>query len=145
VLNVAETSLCVLVKVMTNNEVPPAVMVDGLKVLETEGKLALIVSLSTALQVPAMQVVAVLVLVTVAGAVMVAVLVIWVCAKATCGIARDANKPNISDSMPKALISENREGPKRLNNLAITGIQTPNIISLVVIKHATGRFVNFTN
>jgi hypothetical protein len=112
--------------VMTSNDVPPAMMVVGLKVLETVGRLAVIVSLSAALQVPATQAVAVLVLVTLAGAVMEAVLVIWVCAKACCGIASEANKPISSDSMPKALGIENRESLKRLNNLANTGMGTPN-------------------
>jgi hypothetical protein len=142
VLKVAETSLWVLVNVITNNEVPPAVMVVGLKVLETVGRLAVMVSLSGALQVPAMQLVAVLVLVTVAGAEMDAVLVIWVCAKAVCGMASDANKPINSDNMPKALVRLNRESAQRLNNLAITGMGTPNSISMVVSKQPALKFCN---
>jgi hypothetical protein len=142
VLNVAETSLLVLVNVITSNEVPPALMVVGLKVLETVGRLAMIVSLSIALQVPATQAVAVLVLVTVAGAEMEAVLVIWVCAIANCGIASDANRPINRDNMPKALVMENREGAQRLNNLAITGMGTPNSISMVVMKQLAPVFCN---
>lgn len=141
-LKVAETSLWVLVKVITSNEVPPALMVLGLKVLETVGKLAVIVSLSGALQVPAMQLVAVLVLVTVAGAVMEAVLVIWVCAKASCGMASDANKPINSATMPKALVIVNRENAQRLKNLAITGMETPNSISIVVVKQLALKLCN---
>lgn len=141
-LKVAETSLWVLVKVITNNEVPPALIVVGLKVLETVGKLAVIVSLSGALQVPAMQVVAVLVLVTVAGAEMDAVLVIWVCAKASCGMASDANKPINRDNMPNALVILNRENAQRLNSLVITGMGTPNSISMVVTKQPALKFCN---
>jgi hypothetical protein len=142
VLNVAETSLWVLVKVITSNEVPPALMVVGLKVLETVGRLAVIVSLSGALQVPAIQAVAVLVLVTVAGAVMDAVLVIWVCANASCGMVKEANSPISSDNMPKALVIENRESAQRLNNLAITGMGTPNSIYIVAAKY---EFLVFCN
>lgn len=62
---------------------PPAGIVDGEKVFETTGKLALTVSTSAAEQtpVPEMQKVEVLVLVTPDGGAMVAVLVTDVCAK----------------------------------------------------------------
>jgi hypothetical protein len=142
VLNVAETSLWVLVKVMTNKDVPPALMVDGVNVLATNGTLAVIVSLSVALQVPAMQAVAVLVLVTVAGAEMEAVLVTWVCAKASCGMANDANKPSCSDSRANTLGMENPKRPKRLTNLASTGIRTPNSISLITTSRTSYEFCN---
>lgn len=73
-----------MVNVITNKEVPPAGMVEGEKVFETAGKLALTVSTSTAEQtpVPETQKVDVLVLVTPLGGAIVAVLVTDVCAKA---------------------------------------------------------------
>lgn len=95
-LKVAVVSLWVLVKVMTSKVVPPALMVLGLNVLATVGKLAVTVSLSAAVHVPATQPGAVLVLVTFNGGVIEAVLVIWVCAKASCGVANPADKPNTS-------------------------------------------------
>jgi hypothetical protein len=81
---VAVANLCVLVKVITNKEVPPALIALGVKLLATCGKLAATVSGSIAVHTPAKQVVAVLVLVTVGGAEIEAVLVICVCAKAAC-------------------------------------------------------------
>lgn len=63
---------------MTSKEVPAALMVLGVKLLATCGKLAVTVSGSLAVQVPARQVVAVFVLVTVGGAEIDAVLVICV-------------------------------------------------------------------
>jgi hypothetical protein len=83
VLKVAETNWWVLVNVITNKDVPPAGIVDGEKVFETVGKLALTVSTSTAEQtpVPEIQKVEVLVLVTPLGGSIVAVLVTDVCAR----------------------------------------------------------------
>jgi hypothetical protein len=133
VLNVADTSLWVFVKVITNNDVPPAVMVLGVKVLATWGKLAVTGSPSVAVQVPEMQLVAVLVLVTPAGAVIDAVLVICVCAKATCGMDREIKKPITSDKMLNTLGIENFESFKRLNTFAMTGMGTPSTIYIVVI------------
>jgi hypothetical protein len=75
-LNVAVANLCVLVKVITSKEVPPALIALGAKLLATCGKLAVTVSRSLAVHVPARQVVAVLVFVTVGGAEIDAVLVI---------------------------------------------------------------------
>lgn len=138
----AETKLWLLVKVITSKDVPPALMVLGLKVLDTVGTLAVIVSLSVALQVPAMQAVAVLVLVTDGGAEMDTVLVTWVCAKASCGIASDASRPVNSDNTPKALAVENREGLKRLTNLASTGMRTPNSFFIVATKQFALIFCN---
>jgi hypothetical protein len=83
-VKVAVTSLWVLVKVTTSREVPPALMALGVKDFATSGKLAATESRSAALQVPAKQPVAVLVLVTLGGAEIDAVLVICVCAKAAC-------------------------------------------------------------
>ena len=77
-LKVAVVNLCVFVKVMTSSEVPPASMVLGLNVLDTVGKLALTVSISAAVQVPAVQPAAELVLVTPSGGEIEAVLVTWV-------------------------------------------------------------------
>ena len=42
-----------LVKEITNNEVPPAVIVEGVKVLLTVGRLGVILSPSATVQVPA--------------------------------------------------------------------------------------------
>lgn len=76
VLKVADTSLWVLVNVMTSTDVPPALIELGANVLATCGKLNVTVSLSVAEQVPPTHAVAVLVLVTLAGAVIEAVFVI---------------------------------------------------------------------
>ena len=71
-----------LVSVTTNNEVPPAPIVDGVNVLDTVGTLGDTLSKSGAVQVPAVQLGAELVLVTPTGGEMTAVLVIpvWACA-----------------------------------------------------------------
>ena len=131
-LNVAETSLWVLVKVMTSNEVPPAKMVVGANVLDTVGTLAVIRSLSGALHTPATQPVATLVLVTPEGAEMEAVLVIWVCANACCGRAVKANRPSAKDSMPNSLAIEIRDAIHWLTNLAIKDMRAPDFVYLVV-------------
>jgi hypothetical protein len=75
-LKVADTNLWVFVNVMTSKDVPPALMELGANVLDTCGKLTATVSLSVAEQVPPTHAVAVLVLVTLAGAVIDAVFVI---------------------------------------------------------------------
>lgn len=75
-LNVAVASLWVLVKVITSNDVPPALIPLGEKALETCGKLATTASRSATVQVPAEQPGAAFVLVTVGGAEIDAVLVI---------------------------------------------------------------------
>jgi hypothetical protein len=75
----------VLVKVTTNKEVPPALMVLGVNVLETMGALTVTGSLSKAEHAVAVQPAATLVLVTFAGVVIDAVLVICVCAVAASG------------------------------------------------------------
>lgn len=67
-----------MVKVTTNKEVPPALMALGVKDFATSGKLAATASGSAAVQVPATHPVAMLVLVTVGGAEIDAVLVICV-------------------------------------------------------------------
>lgn len=79
-VNVADTNLWVFANVMTSSDVPPALIVLGEKVLDTCGTLSVTVSESETEQVPAMHEVAVFVLVTLAGVVMDAVLVICVCA-----------------------------------------------------------------
>lgn len=73
----------------------------GVKVLDTCGRLGVTVSVSEAVQVPAIQLVAVLVLVTLAGAVMEAVLVIWVCAK-----DREGNRKANASAVAKAIERE---------------------------------------
>jgi hypothetical protein len=75
-LNVADTNLWVFVNVITSKDVPPALIDVGANVLDTCGKLNVTVSLSVAEQVPPTHAVAVLVLVTLAGAVIEAVFVI---------------------------------------------------------------------
>jgi hypothetical protein len=75
-VNVAVVNLWVLVKVTTNKEVPPALMALGVKDFATSGKLAATASRSATVHVPAKQPVAVLVLVTLGGAEIDAVLVI---------------------------------------------------------------------
>lgn len=92
VLKVAETSLCVLVKVMTSKDVPPAVIVEGLKVLDTKGALAVIVSISATVQVPVAQPAPVLE--TPTGTEIEAVLVTWVCADANWGTHTASKNPS---------------------------------------------------
>lgn len=82
-LNVADVSAWVLVKVMTNNVVPLELMVDGVKLLATVGRLGVIVSTSATVQVPDAQPAPVLV--TPDGTEIVAVFVTWVCANADPG------------------------------------------------------------
>lgn len=72
-MKVADTSWCVLVKVITNNVVPAALIVEGAKVLLTLGRLGVMLSLSATVHVPDVQ--AGLVLVTPEGTEMIAVLV----------------------------------------------------------------------
>lgn len=96
-VNVAVTNLWVLVKVTTNKEVPPALIALGVKDFATSGKLPATVSRSATVQVPAKQPVAVLVLVTVGGAEIDAVLVICVCANAACE-AKSASKPTSTNA-----------------------------------------------
>jgi hypothetical protein len=71
-------SRCVLVKLITNRLVPPAVMVEGVKLLLTSGRLKVIVSISAAVHVPVVQ--SAFVLETPLGTDIVAVLTTWVCA-----------------------------------------------------------------
>jgi hypothetical protein len=97
-VKVAVTNLWVLVKVTTNKEVPPALIALGVKDFATNGKLAATASRSTAVQVPAKQPVAVLVLVTVGGAEIDAVLVICVCANAACE-AKSASIPTSTNAI----------------------------------------------
>lgn len=124
-LKVAVVNLCVFVKVMTSSEVPPALIVLGLNVLDTVGKLAVTVSISAAVQVPAAQPAAELVLVTPSGGDIEAVLVTWVCANAACGMPNAANKPIANTSALSAWVIENRENLQRLKNLAIANMKTP--------------------
>jgi hypothetical protein len=95
-LNVADTSLWVFVKVITSKDVPPALIELGANVLDTCGKLNVTASLSVAEQVPPTHAVAVLVLVTLAGAVIEAEFVIWVCATANCGTPMASITPSTS-------------------------------------------------
>jgi hypothetical protein len=96
-VNVAVTNLWVLVKVTTNKEVPPALIALGVKDFATSGKLPATVSRSATVQIPAKQPVAVLVLVTVGGVEIDAVLVICVCANAV-GEAKSTNIPTSTNA-----------------------------------------------
>jgi hypothetical protein len=73
-----------LVNVITKSEVPPALIVEGVNDFATTGRLAVTVSVSLALQTPDTHKRLGLVLVTLAGTVIEAVLVIKVCANAVC-------------------------------------------------------------
>jgi hypothetical protein len=77
-LKVADTKRLVLVKVMTNKDVPPAGIEAGLNVLVTLGRLGFTASTSVAAHTPAIQRGEAFVLVTLGGGVMEAVLVIEV-------------------------------------------------------------------
>lgn len=68
-------------------------MLDGVKVLDTVGRLGLTVSLSVAEHVPDIQNVEVLVLVTPLGGAIVAVLVTEVCARAVCATKKHSTMP----------------------------------------------------
>lgn len=78
---VADTNACVLVSVIVSSVVPPAPMVETEKALEIVGLASETVSVSAAEQTPAtVQDTEAFVLVTVAGGVIVAIFVTWVCA-----------------------------------------------------------------
>jgi hypothetical protein len=81
---------------MTSKDVPPALIVLGANVLDTCGRLKVTVSESATVQTPPIQAVVVFVLTTVAGAVIDAVFVIWVCAPAFCKTPRASITPNTS-------------------------------------------------
>jgi hypothetical protein len=103
----------VLVKVITNNVVPPALMVDGEKVLETVGLLGVMESLSAAVQVPNVQPAPVLV--TPEGTEIVAVLVTWLWAKPDSG---NDNRNSAANKQPMSLPAPNRldkDTKRRLN------------------------------
>lgn len=68
-----------MVNVITNSEVPPALIVGGVKDFETVGRLAVTPSVSLAVHTPRVE--QALVLVTLGGTVIEAVLVISVCAE----------------------------------------------------------------
>ena len=75
-LKVAEVNAWVLVKVITSSVVPFELMLAGVKLLLTVGRLGVIVSVSAAVQVPVVQPAPVFV--TPDGTEIVAVLVTWV-------------------------------------------------------------------
>lgn len=126
-----------MANVITNKDVPPALIVLGEKALATSGRLGETVSMSATVQVPATQVSAAFVFDKPTGTEIEAVLVICVCEKANCGMARESKKPNTSDNMLNALVTDKREKVKRLNTLAITDKRTPNtyIVVLICILH----------
>jgi hypothetical protein len=89
-------------------------MAVGVNVLETNGKLTVTASISATVQVPATQPAATLVLETPAGAEMEAVLVIWVCASAICGVSAESKKPTTNANALKALRAKTRQKYTRL-------------------------------
>jgi hypothetical protein len=101
-VKVAVTNLWVLVKVITNKEVPPALIALGVKDFATWGRLAATASMSDTEQIPTTQLVAVLVFVTLAGAEIDAVLVICVCATAVCD-EKSAITPTSANAIALAL------------------------------------------
>ena len=74
----ADTRACVFVMVIVSKAVPPAFIELGEKLFETTGREGETVSMSAAVQVPAVQAEDELVLVTLAGGEITAVLVTWV-------------------------------------------------------------------
>ena len=74
----ADTRACVLAMVIVSKAVPPAFIELREKLFETTGREGETVSTSAAVQVPAVQAVDELVLVTLAGGEITAVLVTWV-------------------------------------------------------------------
>ena len=82
------------VNVITNKEVPPAVMVDGVNVLPTTGRLGATVSPSATVQVPDVH--TGFVFETPVGTEIVAVLVTCVCAHA---FVWHINKKNVANRM----------------------------------------------
>jgi hypothetical protein len=106
--------------------VPPAIGVLVLAVLtiarSADGVTA---STSVTVQVGLTQPVAVLVLATVAGAVIDAVFVICVCALAICGKATQSITPNTSAKTLEALKIDNRKKVTRLRTLDSTNEATP--------------------
>ena len=88
-----------LVNVITNNEVPPALRVDGVNDLAIAGRLGVMASLSAAVQVPLPQPAAVLVIPD--GTEIDAVLVTCVCANAgNCKLIRKRNTHRLLKSAP---------------------------------------------
>jgi hypothetical protein len=126
-VNVADTNLCEFVNVMTSNDVPPALITLGVNDLETCGTLAVTVSESETVQVPATQDVAVLVLVTLAGVVMDAVLVICVCAAAICGNETESKKPSAHKQTLGNLTNRATKKFTRLRTPNATNDITPNL------------------
>ena len=125
---VADTSACVLVIVMLSSAVPPA-LIDGVEnVLETVGRDVVTVSVSPAEQTPAtVQEPDALVLVTLAGGVIVAILVTWVWAKATELIDRNRNAKAASTSIRQArstptVSTEERDALKSSKLIPLTAI-----------------------
>ena len=116
-MKVAETNAWVFVKVITSSVVPPALIVDGVKVLETIGRLGVMLSISAAVQVPAMHPKPVFV--TPTGTEIVAVLV--TCDWANAGECSPARKANTHRPSTSWLVeySLNREAFRRLSTFCL--------------------------
>lgn len=114
-VNVADVSWCVLVNVITNRLVPPAEIVDGVKVLPTVGRLGVMVSVSAAVHVPEAHPAPVFV--TPEGTDIAAVLVTCVCASAPLWIKnRQPQATRKRFSNPEALLRFSSE-QRRLDAL----------------------------
>lgn len=115
----ADTSWCVLVNVITNSVVPPALIAVGVNDLETVGRLGVIVSISAAVQVPVLQPAPLPVLVTPDGTEINAVLVTCVCANAgNCKLIRKRNSHKPLISMP-ADFNPNNDVFRRLSTFCL--------------------------
>ena len=132
-VNVAVVSACWLVKVITNKDVPPALRAVGLNVLLTVGRLADTASTSLAEQTtgevavthPATE----LVLLTLAGGVIDAVLVTCVCAVAVCE-ANWTNKNTVASIKVLAnLLSDGSKREIRSRTLAVGNVNVQAIFN----------------
>lgn len=116
-MKVADVNACVFVNVITNKDVPPALIVDGVKALEMLGRLGVMESGSTAVHVPEVQPAPVFV--TPEGTEMDAVLVTCVWAKAFGCTAK--RKASIHRPMKTAPVSFNlnKEDFRKLNTFCL--------------------------
>lgn len=126
---------------ITNNEVPPALIALGEKDFATRGRLAVTASKSTTVQVPAEHPVAVFVLVTPSGAEIEAVLVICVCAVATCD-ADSTSIPASTNAIALVLwIIARITKVKRFNTFAFTNVYSEFYIAPLQITLSSERIV----
>lgn len=125
VVKVADTSLWVLVNVITSKEVPLAKMVAGVKDLATSGALTEMVSMSATVQVPEAQPAPVLD--TPVGTEIEAVLVTWVCADANWGTHMASKKPSAKYNELKLLAKLSLGRARRWNMVASCNMRSPDL------------------